>query len=890
VAPKAISCYGKKNNATINIVIMNIQNYKPLIRKIKQEAIDALLRQEPIQNITKYLVKAIDTVLIELFEQCNADHAKALALVSTGGYGRRELQLYSDIDLLILHAPTLSKNEKHGLERFVQCCWDIGLEISHQITTPEACSALASEDLSIISSLLDRRLLCGNASLLEELDYLTHPLHMWDSQTYFIEKRKEQEHRYEKYNDTAYNLEPNIKNGPGGLRDIHILIHIAKRHFKITKLSDGILHGFLTEKDYEELIHCRQFLWRVRFALHWIAQKKEDKLMFDYQIKIAPLLGYQDTKNIRGIELFMKNYFKIIKRTRELNDILLQWFNEAIIFSQYRLISLDHAFQLANQHIEVKSPHVFQENPGQLMALFLWIARQPDIQGVRANTIRLIHQSTYLINEQYRQHPQYCNIFLEIFKFPNNPYHALHHMSRYGVLSRYLPCFQQVIGQMQYDLFHIYTVDQHALFVIRNLTDYQDERCRASFPLCTRLIKMISKPEILYLSALFHDIAKGRGGDHSELGAEEALAFSLQHHLKDVDQQLLVWLVRHHLLMSHTAQRKDIYDIRVIADFCHHIPHSDYLDYLYLLTVADICATNPKLWNTWKDALLQELYYAAKLYLHQDDEISNNNTLIKERQAIAQSILSKANFPQEKIHILWSQFDHRYFIHAPADVIAAQTQAILTTTDYPILSIQPHHSQAAMELFVYMPHQNERFAIITAILSNAHVTIQEAHILTNKNHFDLDTYVILDEEHPTWMPHEKIEFITQKLKIHLRQKELPRIIPKRVNHLHAHFSFTPRVTFQQLNDPPCTQLLLITSDRPGLLAHISQIFLRYDLHVHHAKIATAGERAEDTFSITNSTHQPLSLTEQEALRETLLDEVGVNHVQSLHEFDYTPKH
>lgn len=867
---------------------MKIQDYKSLIRNIKQQAIEAFKKQEPIQKITKHFVKAVDLILIELFHTCKLDDGHRFTLLSIGGYGRRELQLYSDIDLLILYSNQLLEEEQHRVEQFIQICWDVGLEISHQITTPEACADLATEDITIISSLLDMRLLCGNTALIEELQYLTHPLHMWNSHDYFIAKCKEQEHRYKRYNETAYNLEPNIKNGPGGLRDIHILGHIAKRHFKTKKLSDGILHGFLTEKDYEELIHCRRFLWRVRFALHWCAQKKEDKLLFDYQAKIAPFLNYKDIPGALAIELFMKDYFKIIKRTRELNDILLQWFNEAIIFPHYRLISLDGAFQLANHYIEVKSSTTFQENPEKLLTLFLWMAALPEIQGVRANTIRLIHQSTYLISQAYRNNPRHHQLFLEIFKQPNGPYHALRHMNRYGVLGRYLPCFQQVIGQMQYDLFHIYTVDQHALFVIRNLVRFQDDA--QNFSLCTRLMKSLPQCEILYLSALFHDIAKGRGGDHSELGAEETAQFALQHQLNQEDHALLVWLVRHHLLMSHTAQRKDIYDITVIAEFCQQLPHSHYLDYLYLLTVADICATNPKLWNAWKDSLLQELYYAAKLHMHQDKEQSSNTKLIEERKASALKVLSSTNFHSSEINKLWQQLNHRYFIHESAAMIALQTQAILAATHYPLLLIQSHHSDAAMELFVYMPHQDERFAITTAVLNHCNITIREANILTNKNHFDLDTYVILDEAHPTWIPKQKINLIRQELKVHLDQKKLPPIPHRRITRLHAHFSFTPQVTFQELTHPQCTQLLLIASDRPGLLAHISQIFLKFNLHVHHAKIETAGERAEDTFSLTNAHHQPLTIIEQENLRKTLLDEIGLNHVQSPHELDNTQKY
>lgn len=852
---------------------ISIDAYKNSIKDIQSDAILAFQKQESIQHITKNFVKSIDTLLITLFQACDLTHQQDVVLLAIGGYGRRELQLHSDIDLLILHHEALSKTTQASIEFFIQTCWDIGLDISHQLTQPEVCATLAEKEITVMSSLLDARVLCGNKMLLETLHYLIHPLHIWSSQDFFNAKQNEQALRYTKYNETAYNLEPNIKNGPGGLRDIHIITHIAKRHFKIKKLSDGIIHGFLTDKDYEELMHCRRFLWRVRFALHQCAQKKEDKLLFEYQIKIAPLLNYQDKEGKPAIESLMKDYFKVIKRTRELNDIILQWLNEAIFVKRYRVISLDNAFQLVNGHIEAKSPHVFRNHPEKLLTLFLWMAKMPNIKGVKANTIRLIHQSTYLINQAYRNNPSHQQHFLNLFTPPQTPHHALRHMNRYGVLGRYLPCFQQVIGQMQYDLFHIYTVDQHALFVIRNMTRYLDEESSQAFPLCARLMKLLPKRNILYLSALFHDIAKGRGGDHSELGAKEVAAFSEQHGLKQEDKALLVWLVRNHLLLSHTAQRKDIYDVAIIEKFCQQLPHSDYLDYLYILTVADICATNPKLWNSWKDALLKELYYAAKLYMHEDRDAFDHTKIIAERKTAVRLLLPEHEKNFEKVNTLWSQLHPRYFLHESARMIAEHTKAILSETEYPIVKIQPHHSEAAMELFVYMPHQNERFAITTAILNNCHVTIQEANILTNTHDFDLDTYVILDPNHPTTMPVQTIQLIECQLKTYLSQNKTPRVINRRITRLHAHFNFVTQITFQHLDHQHHTQLLLITSDRPGLLAHISQIFLKSDIRVHYAKIATAGERAEDTFSITNANHQPLSVDEQENLRMILLSEM-----------------
>jgi [protein-PII] uridylyltransferase len=849
-----------------------ILQLKKQINRDKERAIHRFYEHTPIRSMTRQLVLSIDDILIRLFQHHDLEQDGPLCLLALGGYGRRELQLHSDIDLLLLHTMTFTPAQREKVEQFIQQCWDLGLEISHQLTTVSLCAELANNDLSTISTLLDMRLLCGSQALMEELLYQTHPLHMWDSRLYFMAKQQEQHQRYEKYGETAYNLEPNVKNGPGGLRDLHLLLSIGKRHFHIKKLSDGISHGFITDKEYEELKHCQHFLWRVRFALHLLAKKREDRLSFDYQVKLAPLFGYQDNPEALAIEQFMKDYFKIIKRTRELTDMLLQWFAEAIVHQEKQLlIPLDDAFQLSNQCIEVRNPRIFSQKPDALLSLFLWMTKNPEIQGVRANTIRLIHQHLYLINQRFRQSPEMNQRFLALFKTPNNPYEALRHMSRYGVLGHYLECFQAVIGQMQYDLFHVYTVDQHALFVIRNIARFLSPAKPNAFSLCSKLMESIPKREILYLAALFHDIAKGRGGDHAELGALEVEQFALRHELNLPDTTLLTWLVRHHLLMSHTAQRQDIYDPNTIEKFCNKLPHSDYLDYLYLLTVADICATNPALWNAWKDSLLKELYFAAKLAMHQEKTLMNEASLIRERQEHSRYLLNQQGIAPDQIDTLWSQLSGRYFLHESPEVIARHTAAILTCSHFPLILIFPHHSEGGTEVFIYMPHRDDRVAITAAILSNHHMTIQEANILTCNNQYDLDTYIILDEHNQTITDINKITPLKNALMEHLERKNyLPTLVNRRISRTQAHFNFIPKFTFSEEREAPYTRLFLIASDRPGLLTRITCVFLNEQIHLHHAKIATAGERVEDAFFISNAEHLPLSFDESTHLEKKLM--------------------
>jgi [protein-PII] uridylyltransferase len=845
---------------------------KNTIKQFKDELCQEFTQKANISSITRKLVAFIDTLLIELFIKHKLDEGDNFCLLALGSYGRRELQLHSDIDLLLLHTEHTTKYHLQKAQEFIQDCWDIGLEVSHQITTVNSCAELASQDLTVISTLMDMFLLCGRGALMEELNYQIHPLHMWPSNEYFYAKQQEQNNRYSKYGETAYNLEPNIKNGPGGLRDLQILLSISKRHFNVKKLADGISHGFITDKEYESLMYCQHFLWRVRFALHMIAEKPEERLSFDYQVKLAQVFSYQDQPHSLAIEQFMKDYFQVLKRNRELNEMLLQWFEETIAHNQkQKIIHLDNEFQLSNHYIEVRHTRVFKQRPHALLKLFFWIAKRPDIEGVRAGTIRLIRESLFLMSKRFRESPEATQIFMSIIRSDNSPYEALQRMNRYGVLAHYLDCFATVTGQMQYDLFHVYTVDQHTLFVIRNISRFKQEAYASQFPLCAKIMPTLDKPEIVYLSALFHDIAKGRGGDHSELGAIEAQLFTERHHVDKEDSDLLIWLVRYHLLMSQTAQRQDIYDPKTIEHFCQLLPHPRYLDYLYLLTVADICGTNPTLWNAWKDSLLKELYRAAKHMLHKEQELMDETALITSRKQEALDILTSDGQPTEAVEQLWSQFKGKYFLHESPDVIARHTRAILSCAQFPLVMIMPHHSQGGTEVFIYMPHRDERFTITTTVLSNHHVTIQEAAITTCDNQFDLDTYIILDDQNQAFFNEQRSQDIQRALCLHLANTEsIPPVSRKRLSRALAHFNVKTQINYSEDALNHHTRLFLVTSDRSGLLATISRVFLTLNIHLHNAKIATAGERVEDMFYITNHQGQPLSNDEKELLRQKLI--------------------
>lgn len=846
------------------------------LKHFKQCLVQQFLEKTDILVLTQQLCDFIDNLLTTLFLENKLNESNDIALLAVGSYGRQELQLYSDVDLLIL-----CSNETTCIKAqvLIQDCWDVGLDISHQTVTVAQCADLASTNLSTISTLLDMRLIQGNPNWVEELNYAIHSLQMWPSREFFFEKKQEQQLRYKKYDETAFNLEPNIKYGPGGLRDLQILLSIAKRHFSIKDFKEGINCQFINEKEYETLINCQHFLWQVRFGLHSCAEKQEERLLFDYQIKLAQWFDFEDSEHSLAIEQFMKTYFKVIKQIRELNEILLQSFEEMIIYNQQQqIISLDAYFQLSNNFIEVKHHLVFSNNPSQLINLFLWLARSPTIRGVRAATIRLIRQSLALINKEFRTDSRVIRSFIALFQGRNNnPFTALQYMNKYGVLGRYLDCFAAVTGQMQYDLFHVYTVDQHTLFVVRNLVRFLDKKYNQSFPLAALLMTTIKKRSILYLAALYHDIAKGRGGDHSKLGAIEAALFAKTHRLSAAGSELLVWLVENHLLMSQTAQRQDIYDPKIIQQFCNKLPQAYYLDYLYLLTVADICATNQHLWNSWKDSLLKELYQNAKLAFKQKQALLDEDKLIISCRHIALGILLEQGFEESNIQKVWGNFKGKYFLQETAEIVAMHTAAILNSTEFPLVLVFSHPTKGGSEVFIYMPHQKNRFAVTTTILSNLQVTIQEASIITCNDEFVLDTYIVLEEVSQEPLNESRQSQIKNYLYQALNRvkKKKPFLVKRRLSRRQAHFTSTPpNISFIDNNDTPHTCLFLVAADRPGLLATISHIFSELNVVLHNAKVVTAGERAEDMFYISNNQGQPLSSEEQLNILEKLLSNLA----------------
>ncbi|MDE2088903.1 MAG: [protein-PII] uridylyltransferase [Gammaproteobacteria bacterium] len=818
----------------------------------------------------------IDLLLVKAWRRFVEPGATDAALVAVGGYGRGELHPGSDIDLMILLGDEAHELYRDRIERFLVFLWDIGLEVGHSVRSLADCARESRQDITVATNLMEARLLDGSPALFDAMRSRTGPDRIWSSRRFFEAKWREQQQRHHKFHDTAYKLEPNVKEGPGGLRDIQMVGWVAKRHFGAATLRDLVGHGFLTDTEYQALMAGQEFLWQVRFALHVLTGRREDRLLFDHQCALAGLFGYRDQGHDLAVEQFMQRYYRTVMDLERLNEMLLQLFQEAILYADDpgAPVSINKRFQARKGFIEVKRDNVFQRYPFALLEIFLLLQQHPELKGVRAATIRLIRDHRHLIDETFRNDLRARSLFMEILRQPRGVVHELRRMNRYGVLAAYLPAFGRIVGRMQYDLFHVYTVDEHSLFVVRNLRRYTVPEFAHEFPLCSEIIQQLPKPELLYLAGLFHDIAKGRGGDHSELGAHDAEAFCLHHGLSGYDARLVAWMVRHHLIMSMTAQRRDISDPEVINDFAHKVRDQTHLNYLYLLTVADIRATNPNLWNSWKDSLLRELYGATKRALRRGLENPiDPEERIAEIQAQARATLTQRGMDDAAIDTVWGDFSDEYFLRHNAEEVAWHTQAIAgrRPDDLPLVLVRQQTQRGGTAIFLYARDQGHLFALTTSALEQLALTIVDARIISSRSGCTLDTYLVLEDTGEPIATPLRVQEIQTALKRQLHQPGIPpsdvsRHTPRQLKH----FPTPTQVAFSDDERNRRTVMELIAADRPGLLSRVGRAFMECGVRVQNAKIATLGARAEDVFFITDEHNQPLTRQEQfQCLRDTI---------------------
>ncbi|MEM7220066.1 MAG: [protein-PII] uridylyltransferase [Pseudomonadota bacterium] len=851
----------------------------PAILRARIQAADAELaerfwRGDLIDDLLADRAAVFDELICELWRTALPDAAREqMAIYAVGGYGRGELHPGSDIDLLVLVRRRGQYTRE--LETFVQSLWDLGCEIGHSVRTVRECRREANSDLTIATALYERRRLTGGDRLDAALTRTMGSSRLWPSKKFFTAKRDEQIARHLAFEDVEYGLEPNIKSSPGGLRDIHTVLWILRRHFGTAHLETLLDKGVLTQQEHDWLVEGKRFLASIRYGLHLLAGRKEDRLQFEHQRELAHRFGYVDTDARRGVERFMQAYYGHVLALREVNDIVLQTLDENIIEGRRRpkVTRLNERFRLRNSNLETTHDAVFSEHPEALIEMFVLMAQRREATGVRASTIRSIRDHLHLIDDSFRSEPRVADLFLQLLRSPYLIVTQLTRMRRYGILGRYLPEFGRIVGQMQHDLFHIYTVDAHTMTVIGNMRRFRYSDSAASFPIAHDCVRRIEKIELLYISGLYHDIGKGRGGDHSTLGAVDARAFCERHGLNAADTDLVCWLVQQHLTMSTIAQRQDIHDPDVVADFAATVESRERLDYLYALTAADITATNPTLWNGWRASLLQHLYGATRSQLQDAVATIDREALIRERRAATIAGLMAAGIGEETLaatleladddfHLRYEPEDAATLLSACAAHDLKQGPLVLVRD---LLPDQPSAGAAnATEVLVHARDQRDLFHACVAALDRTGLTVHRANVLTASDGRCLNAFVVLDDDGdalasddprraalPASVASSIAAFASKSSRpAQIGGGRLPRSLKQMATPTEA--------TLTTKAGASSSRLTVVTTDRPGLLASIGALFASLGIAVQGARITTLGNRVEDVFDVRGTDGRPIS--------------------------------
>ncbi|MBH2001401.1 MAG: [protein-PII] uridylyltransferase [Moraxellaceae bacterium] len=872
------------NYVTSHHDIKAINQWRTDVEKQLQESYE---NGQTIREVIKARSNSIDEALVFLWNHAELNQTE-LGLFAVGGYGRREMLPYSDTDIMILSEDEISEEQEKLISTFISSLWDVGnFKPGISVRTIQNCVEQASNDLTVASTLIEARLITGNEQLAKWPRRIV--AQTWTDKTFYDAKMAEQTKRYAQHNNTESNLEPDIKNAPGGIRDINQIGWIAKRHFRVNRIYDLVHLGFITEFELGVLEEAESFLWEIRTHLHRIAKRDENRLLFEYQRDIAAKFGYVREEGQHAnfaVEQFMKRYYRTAQQVSTLNEMLLAYFNESVITPRLpdyerQIIDINDHFKIVDGKLAVQHHKVFSEEPIAILELFYLLANRPEIVGIRARTLRLLVLAAKRIDQRFRDNPEHQALFMSIIRSPHL-YDTMVAMKRYGVLGNYIPAFGQITGLMQYDLFHIYTVDAHTLLLLRNLSRFKEPEFAKEFPVVSSVFQRIARHDIVYMAAIFHDIAKGRGGDHSELGALDAIEFCRTHGFTERECKLVAWLINNHLLMSLTAQKKDISDPDEVKEFAEKVGDMEHLDYLYTLTVADINATNPKLWNTWRASLMRQLYTYARDVIRSGLGRPVDYQMLIEDTKFAASELLVNNFSLAEVEKVWQELGDEYFVKESANEIAWHTQAILQHGDNPepLVLLRAHRNAAedAVQIFIYTRDQPNLFATTVAVLDRMNLDVQDARIITATTSFSLDTYLVLDRFGTLLTDPDRERKVKAALVDALSHSDqYPGIMQRRIPRHLRHFDVQNTVDI--VLNPTLQQHMveISTLDQPGLLARIGALFMLQGLDIHSARIATLGERAEDIFFVTKKNGILLSREEVKAFAETLkaaLDEAS----------------
>ncbi|GAB2182425.1 [protein-PII] uridylyltransferase [Denitratisoma sp. agr-D3] len=835
-----------------------------------QDAMAALIAayrdNEDDQALLRGRAKLVDTTLTDLWQQLAMP--AHLALVAVGGYGRGELFPASDVDLLLLTPEGFDPATEPRLEQLVGLFWDMGLDVGHSVRSPSECKAEADKDITVQTALLEARYLTGDKVLYDQLvQQLAESLEPGD---FFKAKQLEQEERYSRYQDTPFSLEPNCKESPGGLRDLQIILWVAKAAYLGTTWDELVLEDLLTREEAQQLAHAERFLNHLRIRLHLLLKRKEERLLFDYQEALAQAMGFERTETKRASEVLMQRYYRNAKLVTQINTLVLQNFGVRLIkHPPTPPLVIDEHFQVLRDRLDIRDTKLFQTHPATLLKSFLILEQRNELVGMTSRTLRALWRARNRIDDEFRADPANRALFLKLFQ-QRHLIRELRRMNKYDILGRYLPAFGRIVGQMQHDLFHVYTVDQHIMQVIRNLRRFAMAEFAHEYPLCSRLFSAFERPWLLYIGALFHDIAKGRGGDHSKEGMSDARQFCAEHGIEGEDADLVVFLVEQHLTMSAIAQKQDVGDPEVVTAFAAMVKNERQLTALYLLTVADIRGTSPKVWNAWKGKLLEDLFRGARSVLQGNPPGQLSATGIPPHQQEALTQLRMRGLRSGIENELWQRLDTTYFLRHDADEIAWHTRTLYYRVDSPepVVKARLIPIGEGLQVMAYVPDQPDLFARLCGFFSRYGYSIVDAKIHTTKHGYALDSFVLLDaQEH---LPYRDMIALIEHELVELLKAQPPLEAPARgrLTRQVKHFPIPPEVSIRADDKGNRYALAITAADRPGLLYTIAYLLAQHHINLHTARVNTLGERVEDMFLISGKELEksaPLVKLEQELL-------------------------
>ena len=809
----------------------------------------------PVTPLLEQRCSAVDQTLTQLWNACALDKTD-IALIAVGGYGRGELFPSSDVDLLILLGQPNNDSDAQ-VSAFVSSLWDLGLKIGHSVRSIDECLALAVDDITVMTTLLETRLLVGPSAVYDKLLSELDERDIWKSGAFFTAKLEEQTQRHEKYGLTGYSLEPNVKSSPGGLRDIQVIGWIARRHFgsALERLPTG---EFLTEQELDLLMSGQDYLSRVRFALHHLTGRDEDRLLFEHQQALARLWGFEDGGKL-AVEQFMQAYFRNVQAVSHVSALLVDIYQKTLLQAETSSATvIDEDFELIDDRISARQATVFTHNPSNLLRLFAVIGRDKRIKRIDPETTRLLRASADLIDKTFREDPVNRRLFRDVLSSPYSMTKQLRRMLRHGVLGRYLLEFEKIVGQMQFDMFHAYTVDAHTMQVIANSRRFLRADYTDRFPVTTRIAQRLRNPLLLFVAALYHDIGKGRGGDHSQLGAVDARLFCERHFFDEPDTELVVWLVKNHLFMSSFSQKRDISDPREIQRFAEHMSTEERLDYLFTLTVADINGTNPELWNAWRSSLLRHLYAETRRALRRGlaNPLAREDVIAATKKAAAH-LLEFRGFLDDELDSIWAARGNDYFLRERPEDIAWHTEAIadFDSNGTPLILLKQSSESLianATQIFVHTANTSNVFSRVCSALELLDLSINDARIYSGTDGATLDTFFVLKADGtPVDSDPDTLHLIETAIFKALTATSIS-TAQQRITRTLRSFLSPTAITFIEDEGRNLTIMEISSPDRPGLLAQIGQILDRSNIAIQAAKIQTLGERVEDVFFLTNT--------------------------------------